>query len=137
MKLSIARLQGWSPCYEGLEFARKRGFDWGRVWEECERGDWLIWWLERAGLMDQALAVRIAIGCAERVVGIFEKKYPEDKRPREAIEAAKNWLADPSDKKKKAAAASAAAAAARGNERKWQADFIRGLVGKCPFENEK
>ncbi|NHJ86645.1 MAG: hypothetical protein FK734_14365 [Asgard group archaeon] len=31
------------------------------------------------------------IDCAQRVLSIFEEKYPQDKRPREAIEAAKVW----------------------------------------------
>lgn len=31
------------------------------------------------------------IECAERVLRIFEEKYPQDKRPREAVEAAKAW----------------------------------------------
>lgn len=31
------------------------------------------------------------IDCAERILPIFEKKYPKDKRPREALEAAEEW----------------------------------------------
>ncbi|HUT82855.1 MAG TPA: Imm5 family immunity protein [Candidatus Bathyarchaeia archaeon] len=31
------------------------------------------------------------IECAEHVLPIFEEKYPQDKRPHEAIEAAKTW----------------------------------------------
>jgi len=30
--------------------------------------------------------------CAEQVLHIFEKEYPDDKRPREAIEAKRLWL---------------------------------------------
>ena len=32
-----------------------------------------------------------SIECAERVLPIFEEKHPQDKRPREAVEAAKAW----------------------------------------------
>jgi len=32
-----------------------------------------------------------AADCAERVLPYFEEKYPEDKRPREAIEAIREW----------------------------------------------
>ena len=32
------------------------------------------------------------IECAEHVLPIFEKKYPQDNRPREALEAAKAWM---------------------------------------------
>jgi hypothetical protein len=33
-----------------------------------------------------------AIDCAERVMPYFEEKYPEDKRPRNAIEALQAWI---------------------------------------------
>jgi hypothetical protein len=42
-------------------------------------------------------SVAFSIFAAEQVIENFEKKYPDDKRPREAIEAAKKWLAAPTD----------------------------------------
>jgi len=33
-----------------------------------------------------------AIDCAERVLPYFEKKYPEDKRPRKAIAVLQDWI---------------------------------------------
>ncbi|MBN2517452.1 MAG: hypothetical protein JXB14_01265 [Candidatus Altiarchaeota archaeon] len=33
-----------------------------------------------------------AIDCAERVLPYFEEKYPEDDRPRKAIEALQRWI---------------------------------------------
>jgi len=56
-------------------------------------------------------SVSLAIYAAELVIGIFESKYPDDKRPREAIEAAKAWLKDPSDKNRSAARSAAWSAA--------------------------
>ena len=38
------------------------------------------------------MSVKLAIFAAELVIKNFEDKYPNDKRPREAIEAAKKWL---------------------------------------------
>ena len=35
-----------------------------------------------------------AIDCAERVLPYFEKKYPEDKRPRKAIAVLQDWIRD-------------------------------------------
>src|SRR5207302_979701 len=43
------------------------------------------------------LVVSFAADCAERVLGIFEKRFPHDRRSREAIEAARAWVAAPSD----------------------------------------
>ena len=46
---------------------------------------------------DRPLFVFLAIAFAEKVLPIWEGKYPEDMRPRKAIEAAKEWLSNPSD----------------------------------------
>ena len=56
--------------------------------------------------LDKPLSVFLAIGFAEKALSIWEQKYPEDMRPRKAIEAAKEWLKNPS-------AAAAARSAAR------------------------
>jgi hypothetical protein len=56
-------------------------------------------------------SVRLAIFCAELSLPKFEKKYHDDKRPRQAIEAAKAWLANPSSASAWAAARAAASAA--------------------------
>ena len=45
---------------------------------------------------DIPLYVFLAIEFAEKVITIWEREYPEDMRPRKAIEAAKEWLKNPS-----------------------------------------
>jgi len=57
-------------------------------------------------------SVAMAIYAAELVIGEHEKKYPDDKRPRQAIEAAKKWLKDPTEENRQAASAASAASAA-------------------------
>ena len=57
-------------------------------------------------------SVKLAIFAAEQVIDIFEKYNKEDKRPREAIEAAKKYLENPTKKNQDAAAGAAARAAA-------------------------
>jgi hypothetical protein len=61
---------------------------------------------------DKFTSVFLAIRFAERAFPIWEKEYPEDSRPRKAIEAAKEWLKNPSADAYAAAHASAANAAA-------------------------
>jgi len=61
--------------------------------------------------LDKPLYAFLAIGFAEKTLSIWERKYPEDMRPRKAIEAAKEWLKNPSD----VAAAHAAYAAHAAN----------------------
>jgi len=48
------------------------------------------------------ISVKWAVACAKHVLHIFEEQYPSNKRPRKAIEAASNWIKDPSEQNKKA-----------------------------------
>jgi hypothetical protein len=57
---------------------------------------------------EQDIRILFAILCAESVLSIFENQYPDDKRPRKAIEASKAYLQN-----KNTGAARAAAYAAR------------------------
>ncbi len=43
------------------------------------------------------LSIDFAANCAEHVIPNYEKAFPEDDRPRKAIEAAENYLRDPSE----------------------------------------
>ena len=71
-----------------------------------EWGHWLI-----CRIMNKNQSVQYAIFAAEQVIDIYEGKYPNDKRPRNAIEAAKAYVQNPSKKTKAYAAADAAYAA--------------------------
>ncbi|MFN8418980.1 MAG: hypothetical protein U0528_07020 [Anaerolineae bacterium] len=42
---------------------------------------------------DHRTLMRWALDCAERVMPYFEQHYPDDKRPRQAIEAGETWIA--------------------------------------------
>ena len=59
---------------------------------------------------DKFISVFLAIGFAEKAIPVWEQKYPEDMRPRRAIEAAKEWLSNPSSAANAAANAAEAAA---------------------------
>ena len=66
-------------------------------------------------------SVALSIYSAELCIGEFEKIYPNDKRPREAIESAKKWLLEPTEENWSAAesaAESAAWSAARSTKKK-------------------
>jgi hypothetical protein len=62
--------------------------------------------------LDKPLSVSLAIEFAEKVLPIWEREYPKDMRPRKAIEAAKEWLKNPSTSARTAATAVNAAYAA-------------------------
>ena len=60
--------------------------------------NWLI-----TRVMTKKQCIEYAIFAALRVIGIFEKEYPKDKRPRLAIEAAEKYLKNPCEKTRDAA----------------------------------
>ena len=108
--ITLKWLQSKGACKESLE-AWQKETDHNTfatlnrlVSKNPEWGSWLI-----CRLMNKKQAVQYAIFAAEQVIDIYEGKYPNDKRPRNAIEAAKAYLKNPS-KKTKAYAADAAAA---------------------------
>ena len=56
-------------------------------------------------------SVLFSIYAARLVLDNYEKKYPSDKRPRQAIEAAEKWFKNPTTKNAASSSASSAAAA--------------------------
>jgi hypothetical protein len=73
---------------------------------------------------DDKTARLFAADCAERVLEIFERKHPDDPRPRQAIEAARAFARGEINQRDRAAAGdaawAAAWAAAEAAEQKWQ-----------------
>ncbi len=112
MKINLKWLKENSACFDGVSWFKERKFKTDKdVFMELlsdEKFSWANWTIVR--LMDHPQKIRYAIYAAEKVIDIFEKKYPEDPRPRKAIEAAKAYLKDSSDKNKRVASAAADAA---------------------------
>jgi len=113
--INIEWLKGKSACSEGLEwFEKKYGKDsvagnlLVKVLIKEKKLQWANWLIVR--LMDKIQCVKYAVFAAEQVISIFEKKYPDDKRPRQAIEAAKAYIKDSSEVNRVAAHAAADAA---------------------------
>jgi hypothetical protein len=48
--------------------------------------------LELVGKTDQKKLAIWAIDCAGRVIHFFEEKFPDDKRPRQALMTLQNWI---------------------------------------------
>ena len=93
MSTLATRLRTVGACKEAVDWAKGR--EWPVAWQECERGDWMLW---LAGAMQgksrwptRQQIVLVACDCAELVLPIFEKKYPTDKRVRECIETTRKW----------------------------------------------
>ena len=112
-KITIEWLKSKDACHDGLDWFVEQG-------KEVEpipllnllikenQLDWANWLIVR--VMEYKQYVSYAVYAAEQVIDIFEKKYPDDKRPRTAIEAAKKCIKNPSDENKKKAYSAARAA---------------------------
>jgi hypothetical protein len=84
------------------------------IWNKSTNEKDLLYVLRDIGAPKTAY-VEIGLACAEGVLPAFEKKYPGELRPRQALEALRTWLKDPSPANAHAvkAAAQAADAAAQ------------------------
>ena len=69
-----------------------------------------VWVVTKLFTRDQN--VKWSLLCASKVLSIFESAYPNDKRPRQALEAAENFLNNPNEETMSAASYAADAAAA-------------------------
>ena len=122
MKLTKEWLERKRACESGIEWFNRLGktelLDVGLAAIDDNLVGYAKWLIRNVCSNNKKLSVEVAIFAAEKVLHIFEKKYPRDKRPRNAIEAAKGWLNNPSEENRLAAdeAASAAVSAA------WDAD---------------
>ena len=93
MKISIKKVKSLKPCNDGLVWYEKNGStDLLKTLLKVDKRypAWARWLFTR--LMTKKENLKIAIFSAEQVLNIFEKKYPNDNRPRNAIEAAKEVL---------------------------------------------
>jgi len=75
----------FNPCRESVVWMGDRTL--AQAWDDCERGDWLLWLCAKAGV-DKKKIVLAACGCARLVLHLVAEDEP---RPRLAIETAEAW----------------------------------------------
>ncbi len=114
MKITRELLKEKNACYDGVEWVTENGLiglgavDFLNKLIESGKLNWASWLIVK--LMRRPQYLKYAIYSAEQVIDIFENTYPEDNRPRKAIEAAKKVLDKDTDKNRAAADAAACAA---------------------------
>jgi len=98
MNKDIDRIKSWRPCNEELSWFEKQN-SLEESWDKCEEPSWLffICKAEPKLKLKKKQSVAIAIAFANSVLAKFEVAYPDNKRPRKAIEAAQAWLDDPTE----------------------------------------
>jgi hypothetical protein len=117
MKLSVSVLKNHTPCTCGLKWYIDHGEPKtventvaALIADKAENNNlsWANWLIAR--MLKRKDKIRYAIFAAEQVINIYEKKYPDDERPRNAISAAKAVLKKNNVKTRAAGAAAGAAA---------------------------
>ena len=105
-----------SACKECVKFVTDKSligleaFDFINRLMELNHFDWANWLIVRC--LNYKGYVGYAVFAAEQVIDIYERKYPNDKIPRNAINAAKKCIENPSIKNETAAYAAADSAVA-------------------------
>ena len=100
MKLTVRTLKKHGACVEAVDWVKgQKDISYKALFTACLTEDhlnWANWMLAR--LLNKENKVRYAVYAAERVIKIYEDMFPDDDRPRKAIQAAKKYLKNPSQK---------------------------------------
>ena len=111
-------------CGEAVEWAKNYD-SFASAWKECERGDWMLWLCGtkkgKKGWPSQEEIVLVECDCAELVLPIYEKQYPNDSRIRDCIETTRQWAKGEATEAELEAAARAAWEAAGATWATWAA----------------
>jgi len=98
-------------CPEAVDWVGTR--DWQAAWDECERGDWMLWALAlKVGAPGWPTKQQIVLCACDIAETVLEHVPEGDDRPRNAIDAARHRARGDCELEEVAAAASAAAYAA-------------------------
>lgn len=141
--VTVADVMRWRPCYsrdriKELFAGRTRLTALDILDLDVPVAD-RFWAVLRETFLPREQIVSLACDFAERVLPLFEARYPDDKRPREAIEAARSGDKQRAREARKAATAAATAAAyaaanaanaARKTEQDWQLARVRQVIEK-------
>jgi len=142
-----------SLCHNGLHACRNPweslSYVFGERWFTCEAQGEILEDEDKFCAREMRILKEIPVSvihqwmvdCAYRVLHFFEEKHPEDKRPREALEAKQRWVDEPTEENRAAAwdaraaawaaawdAARAARAAAWDAEDEWQQEHLNELI---------
>lgn len=116
LHITLAGLRKHDACEEGYDrLVARLGADWPddkpinllSCLESNPVGD-VIWALRATEEDCEYVARMIAADCAESVLHLYEAEYPDDRRPRKAIEAARAFARGEIDEQAREAAARAA-----------------------------
>lgn len=119
-KVGAAWLRKNDACSEGRRWALSECASLAEVWRDA-RPDWLVWVATRPDVLDDRTLWLFACWAAEQVLPIWYASYPDDHRPRVAIETRRRWIDGQATDAELAAAMAAADAARAAADAAWAA----------------
>jgi hypothetical protein len=105
----VNKLIELKACPEAIELVKEKKWTLKQAWAKTERADWMLWLMCKMEFATQRERIHIICDCAETSLKYVPKG--ED-RPRLAIEAARRYADNPTEKNREAAGAAAGAARA-------------------------
>ena len=108
---TIATLEKMNACKTGIDwFIQNKKSTIEKTIENADKEglECANWYIVRK--LTDISKVKYAIYAAEKVLHIFEEKYPDDKRPADAIKAARKYVENPTKENKNSAYSAAYAA---------------------------
>jgi len=82
----LQHLDQIGACIEARQWVKKHGGSFTTIWRDCERGDWMAWYISKNPKHNHSKEFYLALAdCAALSLKYFERKYQNDKRPRNAI----------------------------------------------------
>jgi len=122
----MPKIEKIEPCESGYHLCRREDLIFWlneEIYEAEGRGEFIVdeekvvfqeaRLIKQVETWNERTARLFAADCAERVLPIFEKEFPNDARPRKAIQAARDFVNGKIDRKEMGLAGAAAWAAAR------------------------
>lgn len=136
IRVTVSDVMSWRPCYSHARvkelFAGRESLSALEILDLEIPAEDCLWAVLREQFLSSYQLRQLAADFAERVLPIFEARYPDDRRPRLAIEAARGAAdayayaaASAAYAADAAYAAADAADAARSSEREWQLNRVR------------
>jgi hypothetical protein len=107
MNTELIELQNLRPCNPGWVYVQSKP-SLETAWNDCIEPTWLIWYLRKKSSIKKEDSVRIAIFAAKQVLQYCKNKPVAEK----TIQAAENWLKNPTEENRLAVAYAAAVDAA-------------------------
>ena len=110
---TLGSLRKIGACNEAREWVKEHGGTSQELWNDCQRGDWMAWWIAKNPKYNQTPEFYLASAdCAELSLEYFEKEYPNDKRVRNCIKTIRAYARGRATREELKSAAYAAYAAA-------------------------